>query len=276
MDWRGGLAIHRPDRSEIGKVASGAEANGGTIGYAITWNGVIAGERNGRRRFRAASTVKIPLMVELYRQVDAGAVSLDDVRPLLDEDRTPGSGVLQHFRAGVALTLDDLCTLMIAISDNTATNLLLDLVGMERVAATMRSLGMTDSEIGRRMLGRLPTEQEGENWAAPLDYAKALMAIVDGTAASPAGCEQMLTMLERQTATRRVTRYVPVGVRCGSKPGSLLGVTNDVGFVQTADGTLVVSMFCEDLGSEEEAERVIAEIAREAMIATGILGEAQA
>jgi beta-lactamase class A len=270
------LAIDRTDWSHVDKVAIVAEANGGTVGYAVAWNGVVVAERNERRRFRAASTVKIPIMIEFYRQIDAGTVSLDDVRPLLDDDRTPGSGVLQHFRAGVALTLGDLCTLMIAISDNTATNLLLDLVGMDRIAGTMRSLGMMDSEIGRRMLGRLPTEQEGENWATPLDYATALMAITGGTAASPAGCEQMLTMLERQTGTRRVTRYVPVGVRCGSKPGSLLGVTNDVGFVQTADGTLVVSVFCEDLASEEEAERVIAEIAREAMIAAGMLVEAQA
>ncbi len=266
----------RLDWSGIESVVPDVEARGGTVGYAIAWNGVVVAERNERRRFRAASTVKIPIMVELYRQVDAGTVSLDDLRPMLDEDRTPGSGVLQHFRAGMALTLDDLCTLMIAISDNTATNLLLDLVGMDRVAETMRSLGMTDSEIGRRMLGRLPTEQEGENWATPLDYAKALTAIVAGKAASAAACEQMLTMLERQTGSRRVTRYVPPGVRCGSKPGSLIGVTNDVGFVQTADGTLVVSVFCEDLGSDEEAERVIAEIAREAMIATGLLSEAQA
>jgi beta-lactamase class A len=264
------------DWTGLETTSKNAESQGGTVGYAIAWNGEIVAQRNERRRFRAASCVKIPIMIELYRQVDAGTLSLDDLRPMLDEDRTPGSGVLQHFRTGVALTLDDLCTLMISISDNTATNLLLDLVGMDRVAATMRSLGMTDSVMGRRMLGRLPTEQEGENWAAPLDYARALAAIVDGTAASAAGCEQMLTMLERQTGSRRVTRYVPLGVRCGSKPGSLLGVTNDVGFVQSADGALVVSVFCEDIGSDEDAERVIAEIAREAMIATRIMVEAQA
>jgi hypothetical protein len=68
-----------------------------------------------------------------------------------------------------------------------------------------------------------------------------------------------------------VTRYAPEGVRWGSKTGSLPGVTNDVGFVVSSRGALVVSVFCEGLASEEDGERVIAEIALAAMVATGIL-----
>jgi beta-lactamase class A len=259
FDWRG-----------VDRTAEASERAGGIVGLAIAWNGATAAERHGDRRFRAASTVKIPTMVELFRQVDAGRVRLDDRRSLRDDDRTPGSGVLQHLHTGIALTLDDLCTLMIAISDNTATNILLDVVGVDHVQATMRSLGMTTSVLGRRMLGRRPEEHEGENWATPHDYAAALARIVDGTAAAPASCERMLTMLARQDGTRRVTRYAPPGVRWGSKPGTLPGVTNDVGFVSSPHGSLVVSVFCEDLPSEEDAERAIAEIARGAMVATGL------
>jgi beta-lactamase class A len=259
------------DWTDVDKTAREAERAGGIVGLAVAWYGAIVCERYGHRRFRAASTVKIPIMVELFRQVDAGMLRLDDRRRLRDEDRTPGSGVLQYLHTGVDLTLDDLCTLMIAISDNTATNVLLDLVGMDRAQATMRSLGMTESELGRRMLGRRPEQHEGENWATPLDYAKALAAVVGGTAASPAGCERMVTMLERQDGTRRVTRYAPEGVRWGSKSGTLPGVTNDVGFVLSPRGSLVVSAFCEDLPSEEDAEHAIAEIARSAMIAAGML-----
>jgi beta-lactamase class A len=259
----------------VESAASEAEQGGGIVGLAIAWNGNVACERNARHRFRAASTVKIPIMAELFRQIDDGTLRLDDRRQLRDEDRTPGSGVLQHLHTGVELMLDDLCTLMISISDNTATNVLLDLVGMERVRATMRSLGMRDSELGRRMLGRRPEEHEGENWATPFDYATALAAIAGGTAATPASCERMLAMLERQDGSRRVTRHVPAGVRWGSKPGTLPGVTNDIGFVLSPHGSLVVSVFCEDLPSEEEAERAIAEIARQAMIVTGILAPAE-
>jgi beta-lactamase class A len=261
----------RNDWSAVELAARTAERGGGAVGVAIAWNGAMAYEWRGGQRFRAASTVKIPIMAEFYRQVDAGLLWLDDRYRLRDEDRTPGSGVLQYLQTGTELTLEDVCTLMIAISDNTATNVLLDRVGMERVTATMAELGMTDSTLGRRMLGRLPEAHEGENWATARDYATALAAITAGTAASAESCARMVMMLERQTASRRVTRHVPAGVRWGSKTGSLPGVVNDVGFVLSPRGTLVIAVFSDGLPSEEDGERAIAEIARAAMTATEVL-----
>jgi beta-lactamase class A len=262
--------------AEIEAVARAAEREGGIAGVAVVWLGELVGEWRGDRLFRAASTVKIPIMAEFYRQCETGALRLGDRYRLRDEDRTPGSGVLQHFRAGTELALEDVCTLMIAISDNTATNVLLDCVGMDRVRATMASLGMAHSTLGRRMLGRLPGDDEGENWATPRDYAMALAAIVAGTAGSADACARMVAMLERQTGTRRVTRHAPAGVRWGSKSGSLPGVTNDVGFVLSPRGALVVSVFCEGVTSEEDGESAIAEIARAAMRATRVLPRAEA
>src|SRR5947209_12137210 len=106
-----------------------------------------------QRPFVAASTIKIPVMITLFQQIDAGKLQLHDV-VRLGADRVPGSGILQHVHDGMELTVDDLCTLMISISDNTATNLLTDLVGMEQVNQTMRNLGMVNSAMNRRMLGR--------------------------------------------------------------------------------------------------------------------------
>lgn len=251
--------------------ADAAERGGGVVGVVVRWGGAPVVERHGDRVFRAASTIKVPVMVELFRQVDAGKLRLDDRYASRHVDRVPGSGVLQRLHAGLELTLDDLCTLMMAISDNTTTNVLLDRVGMERVRTTMAQLGMANSALGRRILGRLPSDDEGENWTTPRDLATAMAAIVAGTAASGESCARMVTMLERQDSTRRITRHAPPGSRWGSKPGSLPGSVHDVGFVAADAGTLVVAVMIEGLPGEAEAETAIAEVAHAAMVAAGIL-----
>ena len=139
--------------------------------------------REGERRFKAASVVKIPLMVEIYRRVDAGQMRLDDPHRLTAADKAEGSGVLLHLHEGLTVTLEDLVYLTMSISDNTATNILIRKVGMDAVNATIRRLGMTGSNLGREMKGRPAEPGEQENWATPLDYATAIQALLDGRAA---------------------------------------------------------------------------------------------
>jgi beta-lactamase class A len=247
------------------------EAFGVTGVVAVAPDGAVYAH-NGDRQFRAASTVKIPIMVELFRQIDRGDRSLADRFVLRQPDRAPGSGVLLHLSEGLDLTLNDLVYLMISISDNTATNVLIDLVGMDRVNATMQSLGMTSSVLGRKMKGRPAQGDEQENWATPADYATAVQSILAGDAASADACAQMIALLEKQQNTRRISRYLPEGegIRWGSKTGSIKGSTNDVGFITTDRGTLILSIFCENFPDQHAGEQVIGDIARAAMTATGI------
>lgn len=261
------------DWTEIETLASETEATGGSVGVAIVGPDGATFWRNGDRRYGAASTVKIPLMVEIFRQIDRGERALGDRHRLRDEDRAPGSGVLLELHEGIELTLRDLIYLMISISDNTATNILIDYAGMDQVNATMRSLGMTRSTLGRKMKGRPAQGDEQENWATPDDYASVVQAILAGRAASAASCAAMERMLETQQNKRRIARYLPEaeGIRWGSKTGSIQGVTNDVGFITTAVGTLIVSVFCESLPDQHVGERVIGDISRAAMGATGLV-----
>src|SRR5205823_1351659 len=132
---------NRVDWSQVEAVARSAERSGRTVGVAAIGPGGERFERHGERRFRAASTVKIPIMVESYRQIDRGERSLEDRHTLRPEEKAPGSGVLSNLHDGIELTLNDLLYLMISISGNTATNILIDKAGMERVNETMRGLG---------------------------------------------------------------------------------------------------------------------------------------
>jgi beta-lactamase class A len=247
----------------ITRAIEAVEAQGGTAGVAII---TPEGERfshNGGKVFRSASTVKIPVMVEIFRLIEQGELDPTDLIVLGDDDHVPGSGVLAHLHEGLELTLDDLLYLMISISDNSATNMLVDLAGLEAINATMRDLGMVESSMNRRMLGRTPRPDEPENWATSDDYAAAMLAIINDTAASPASCAAMRDLLAKQQNTARISRHLPEGTRWGSKTGSLPGVVNDVGFITGPSGTLVIACYLNGL-DEPDGEVAIGAIAKAA------------
>lgn len=244
----------------------------GALGASVATVDGRSWSHQGDRRFIAASTIKVPVMIDLYRKVDAGDVALDELIAIGTE-RVPGSGVLQHLRPVLELTIEELCTLMISISDNLATNLIVDRLGLDSINQVIVDLGMSRSHMGRRMLGRKATSADGENWVTPADLNRAMLAILTGTAASETSCEQMKTMLSRQDSARRVTRHAPEGSRWGSKPGMLPGVINDAGFIETDHDAVAISVCCEGFVDDHEAELAIADIARAALEDLGTIDE---
>ncbi|ETX00621.1 MAG: hypothetical protein ETSY2_38730 [Candidatus Entotheonella gemina] len=260
------------DWSRLEQAVKANEAHGSIGVSAIS----PCGERwevQGKTRFPAASTVKIPIMIEIYRGIDRGELAIDDTYIVRSADKAPGSGVLQHMHAGLQLSLGDLLYLMMSISDNTATNILIDMAGMDRINATMQDLGMAASTLGRPMRGRLAIEGEEENWATPNDYTAVVKALIDEQAASPAACQAMLTTLTLQQNHRRIGRYVPASksYRWGSKTGSNTGITNDVGFVQSPAGTMIIALYSQGIGDAVTSEIALSDIAEAAMQATGII-----
>lgn len=245
----------------------------GVVGVSVIGPNGERWSHNGHRAFRTASVVKIPLMVEVYRRIDRGEHALDDTFTLSTDDKAPGSGVLLHLHDGIEMSLNDLIYLMMSISDNTATNMLIDLVGMEQVNETMRERGMTSSNLGRKMKGRPAISGEVENHGTPDDYATVLNAILNGTAASDGSCAAMVAMLEKQQNARRIARYLPEGddIRWGSKTGSISGVTNDAGFVITPHGTVILAVFCEGFPDQHRGEQAIGDISRAALTCLGML-----
>ena len=245
----------------------------GTIGVSVISPRGESWASRGDHQFPAASTVKIPIMIEIYRAIDRGTLALDDTYIIRSKDKSPGSGVLRHMQTGLQLSFGDLLYLMMSISDNTATNILIEVAGMDRINATMRELGMTTSSLGRPMRGRLAVQGEQENWATPNDYTAVVKTILDGLAASPAACQAMLTTLTLQQNGRRIGRYVPTSktYRWGSKTGSNRGVINDVGFIESPAGTMVIALYSLKLGDRVTGECALSKIARTAMQVTGMI-----
>ena len=138
----------------------------------------------------------------VFRAIDAGRLQLDDTRVLQASDKVGGSGVLRELHTGLSLTLHDLAHLMIAISDNTASNMLIDAAGLDAVNASLRDLGAANTVLGRRFLGRASQPGEPENLTTTADLALLLRAILTTRPPVNRPAQQCLaTCVARNTAS---------------------------------------------------------------------------
>lgn len=223
--------------------------------------GIVEGDRSwaldGRRSFPAASTIKVAILVALAQALDAGRLALTDRRVVEPDAVVQGSGVLLGMEPGLSLPLSDLAFLMIAVSDNTAANLIIDAVGMEQVQQTIAGLGLTTLALNRRFLGRLPGPGEPENYASAGDLRHLLTAIAADQAASSEGCAWMRDELDKQQRRDRLARYLPDGVTFGGKYGSLPGYAHDSGLLTTNHGTLAIAVLTSGFADPYAADAFI-------------------
>ncbi len=203
------------------------------------------------------SVIKIPLMVETYRQVEAGTIKLDDRHTLKDEDKRPGTGVIRTLDAGASLTIKDLITLMNTVSDNTATDILFDKVGgVEPVNALMAEYGLsTIRATGKTDVWFKALREAGDaarfhaeaktpfGLASPRDIGKLLEKIARGEAVSPKASEAMLAIMRQQVYRSRIPRYV-TGYAIPHKTGDFLPyIGNDVGLLESPRHRIVLVVF---------------------------------
>ena len=215
----------------------------------------------GARRFPAASTIKLAILAAFFRAVEAGRLDPDKTRPVDPDATVPGSGVLAWLSPGLALPLADLAYLMVAVSDNTAANLLLDAVGFAGVRQTIADLGMTATELNRRFLGRAPASGEPDNVISAADLVTLLTAIADDTAAGPASCARMRALLALQQDRHRLARRLPPGVAFAGKSGSLPGLAHDAGLLTTSAGPLAVAVLTRGFADPYAAHETIGQTA---------------
>jgi beta-lactamase class A len=179
--------------------------------------------------FPTASTIKVGIMLEAYHQIAAGALRLDTPLELRQEDKVGGSGVLSGMHSGLTLTVGDLIHLMIVLSDNTATNLLLSRLGTVRVNERFSEYGLTNTKLFRPTFrdGRADVHPElerefGLGMTTPREMAKLMARIADGKAVSAEASTAMLVTLRRQQDRAMIPRLLPQvdGLQVGNKTGT--------------------------------------------------------
>ena len=186
---------------------------------------------NPDEAFPTASIIKVPVLLEFYRQAEEGTLDPLEVRPLREEDKVGGSGVLQYLGAGsTSMTLEDYARLMINLSDNSATNVVIDLVGMDNVNGLLERLGLETTRLVRRMQAKGFDPDSVENLSTPRELARLMELIHRREGLSGYVCEKALNALKLDK-NGVISDAVPAGIAVADKSGWMGGVECDTGIV---------------------------------------------
>ncbi|HSU79627.1 MAG TPA: serine hydrolase [Candidatus Angelobacter sp.] len=223
---------------------------------------------NEAELFYAASVIKVPIMAAAFAAFEKGLLSLDDWHTLKKEELVGGSGVLQHMTPGTKLSLYDIITLMIIQSDNTATNILIDKLGVEGIQKTMSDAGMTKSTFFNKLMV-VPANRKGSNEITAKDISSLLKSIVNGQLISHYACEKMIEIMKKQQIRNGLPGKWPyestdvIGEipkwEIANKTGWVPGIRHDAGVFYVGEKKMIVTVLSKDV-DDLKSEETLAEI----------------
>jgi D-alanyl-D-alanine carboxypeptidase (penicillin-binding protein 5/6)/beta-lactamase class A len=223
-----------------------------------------------------ASLIKVAVMIEAYSQAHEGKVRLTDPLTLAKADMVPGSGILtSHFSSGASFPLRDAIRLMIVYSDNTATNLVLDHIGIRPVNRRMASLGFANTRINAKVfrgsttsVDPARTQRFGLGSTTARESAGLMEMLHTGKIVSPAASKEMLDHLFQCDDKEKFPRYLPAKVRVAHKTGSVSDARTDAGILYLEKGPVVVCVLTtgnadKSWTADNAGNRLCANVARE-------------
>ena len=216
--------------------------------------------------FPQASSIKIAVLAELYHQSQLASQGHSEDAKLTDgytfetSDLVPDSDILQGLTPGVTrLTNRDLATMMVAVSDNSATNVLIDRLGMEKVNALMDSLGLVHTRLRRKMMDLRAAREGRENLSTPREMMSLLESLYRGKVLNKALTDDFFKVLSTHKASY-IPRDLPADVESANKPGELEGVRNDCGIVFVPNRPYAICVMTTYLTNERAGEEAISKI----------------
>ena len=250
----------------------------------------------GDDEFPSASTFKVYILAELFRQAQEGKFKMSDRHVLTDEVKSVGSGVLYNLQAGLTPTLQDYATLMMIISDNTATDFLYDFVGAENIKNNVLvPLGLSNTKCDytcKKLIAlyyqadpsdgpetfdqeksyRKPPDylcQTPENDStSPNDMMKILKLVYEKKLFTPWVCDEMLNIMKQCQTNTRIPKFLPGNIEVAHKTGTMDRVANDVGIVYTPKGDYILTLFYNgNTASEEEYNKNVHGIMSDSLLA---------
>ncbi len=240
----------------------------GTMGVAImdlTDGRVLL--QNPDHVFATASSIKVAILAELYRQQQqsaegaSGKAKLADLYTMDALDLVDSSAIMAGLTPGVTrVTNRDLATFMVAVSDNSATNVLIDRVGMQNVNAMLDSLGLHQTRLERKMMDLKAAQEGRENIATPREMMMLFADLYQNKVLNKALTDDFFKQLGTPKESD-IPRYIPEGVICANKPGQLAGVRNDAGIVFVPKRPFVIAVMTAYLQHERDGDDAIAKIA---------------
>ncbi|MFC7395295.1 serine hydrolase [Scopulibacillus cellulosilyticus] len=213
---------------------------------------------NEHVQFPAESVIKIPIMAAVFSAVEKQQISLSEEIVLKRENLVGGSGILQHLTPGIRLPVFDLLTLMIVQSDNTATNMLIDLAGIKHIQQTLRDIGMEESSFQRKLI-IYPADTNKRNVITASDISVLLNALATGKIVSRHSCQQMINIMKKQQIRNGLPAYLPdpdpemIGGmpkwELANKTGWSGDRQHDVGILYAGDRTVTITALSQGVNS---------------------------
>jgi len=216
---------------------------------------------HGDQPVRTASTIKLPIMAECFAEASEGKLNLSEALILTADEKVPGSGLLQEFSDGDRLPMSDVIDLMIVVSDNTATNMILERIGGNAVNARMAQLGFEYTRVMRKIGGNKSpafkpgmtsegAKPESKKWGLGRSSPREMVMLMDklyhGELVSKAASEQMLTILKRQRDHDGIARDMQ-DVTVANKTGALDHLRSDVGIIFSKRGNVAMAITVDDM-----------------------------
>ena len=226
----------------------------GVVGYTIV--DLTSGERIGHldtASFPTASAIKLAIVYELFKQAEEKRIDLEEKVTLDRRQAVGGTGVLVEMGTPT-LSIRDYAVLMVTLSDNTATNVLIDRLGMDKIAARMRGLGLNATKLRRHMMDTAAARRGDENVSTPDELVRLLRTMNE---TMPEAID-----LLKKPKENRLRKGLPEGVASADKSGELEGVRVDAGIVFAKNRPYVLCVMTTFLKDEAEGERAIEEISR--------------
>jgi beta-lactamase class A len=215
---------------------------------------------NSDEVFPTASTIKIAILAELFRQAQQGKLNLNETYILQSSDLVGGSGIASALTPGVTkLTLRDLAALMISVSDNSLTNVLIDRVGMDNVNSLLESLSLTHTRLRRKMMDVKAAAEGRENISTPREMSQLLEALYKAKILNKQFTEDFFNLLSVKKESY-IPRLLPEDLRITNKPGELEGVRNDCGIIFTGERPYALCVMTTYVRHEREGGDAIARI----------------
>ena len=210
--------------------------------------------------FAQASSIKIAVLAELYRQAQQGKLKLTDLYTVEKSDLVPDSDIMNGLTPGTTrITLRDLATMMIAVSDNAATNVLIDRVGMDNVNALLDLHGLPHTRLRRKMMDLRAATEGRENISTPSEMMTLLDALYRGKVLNKEMTGDFFTMLSTHKESW-IPRDLPADVKIANKPGELEAVRNDSGVIFLENRPYILCVMTSYLRNERDGEDAIAKI----------------
>jgi beta-lactamase class A len=232
---------------------------------------------NAREKFPTASAIKLPIMVEYFHQLAEGKISGEQIAALTDSGKWGGTGILQYFSGSSPIKLADAVMLMITLSDNSATNLVIDALGTnheEKLAAVndrMLRHGLQNTRVLNKVMSWKTKKNSPESLrygigvSTPKDMVLLLEKMWRGELVSSAASKEMVNILGHQQYNSMIPRLLPFestdSLVVAHKTGSVTGVRVDVGLVLSNRASFAIAIFCDEVRDQRDSEENLAEIA---------------